>query len=363
MAYLYLENGVVFEGEFFGAEGSAAGEVVFSTNMTGYNETLTDKSFYGQILLQTFPLTGGCGVIPEDFESDSPSVAAYIVKNPCDKPSNFRSEGSLGGFLKSRGVVGLCGIDTRALVETLRENGTMNGGISAVKPTRNDIEKLKHHRIENAVSSVAVKETVTYNAETPEYNAALMDLGANNSLIRALTARGVQLTADNELLSKLRKSPAPSFEKEGGGTRFDGVVLSGGPGDPAASENAGIIETLKAVIAAGIPIFAVGLGHQLLALAHGFGTYKMKLGHRGSNIPVKDLTDGRVYITRENHGYAVSRDSVDPDTASEWFVNINDKTCEGLIYKNISAFSVQFYPVGDTAFVIDRFISAMGGGR
>jgi len=348
-AYLVLENGMIFEGESFGARGDITGEIVFTTGMTGYLETLTDQSYHGQIVLQTFPLIGNYGVIPSDFESSHVGARAYIVKHPCHDPSNFRSDGDLDTFLKRRNIIGLCGIDTRALTKIIRENGVMNGRITSGNFNLNEI---KSYRIENAVGNVSVSEREFYKSETSKYTVALFDFGLKDNIRRELINRGCDvwvMSCGSTAADVLNVLP-------------DGIMLSNGPGDPA--ENIEIIENLRGILKIGIPVFGICLGHQLLALANGFHTHKLKYGHRGANQPVKDTQSGRVYITSQNHGYAVSSDSIDKTISDEWFVNVNDGTCEGISYKNAPVFSVQFHPEAcagprDTAFLFDRFISSM----
>lgn len=351
-SYLILENGMVFEGQNFGSNKDVIGEIVFTTGMTGYLETLTDQSYHGQIVLQTFPLIGNYGVIPSDFESGSLGPLAYIIKTPCQAPSNFRSEGDIGTFLKSRGMVGLCGIDTRALTKIIREHGVMNGRITRLHPSEVSLEEIRSYKIKNAVQNVSCSRPVFYKAENPKYTVALYDFGMKESIKRELLKRGCNVwvlpwdTSPEEVL-KLKCS---------------GILLSNGPGDPA--DNLKIIENIKVFMHFGIPIFGICLGHQLLALANGFKTHKLKYGHRGSNQPVKDLKTGRVYISSQNHGYAVTADSIDRQIADEWFINVNDRTCEGLWYKHFQGFSVQFHPEAcagpqDTAFLFDLFISFM----
>ena len=341
--YLILENGVTFEGEYFGARGEVAGEMVFTTGMTGYLETLTDPSYYGQIVLQTFPLIGNYGVIPSDFESESAVVRAYIVKRPCQDPSNFRSEGNLDAFFKERGIIGLCGIDTRALTKIIRENGVMNGKITSSPPTEADRAEAGAYAIRNAVA--AVSPPVVTKTGSGSRRVALMDFGAKRGIANALTAR------DCEVWSFPHDTPAQEIMQ----MKPHGVMLSNGPGDPADPENRVIVETIRTLQQSGVPVFGICLGHQLLALANGYSTRKLKFGHRGANQPVKEVSTGRVYITSQNHGYAV----VANDGS---FVNVNDGTCEGLDYGN--SFSVQFHPEAhggplDTAFLFERFIERM----
>ena len=342
-AYLILESGAVFEGKSFGARGNVTGEVVFATGMTGYLETLTDPSYYGQIVVQTFPLIGNYGVIPSDFESAGVTMRAYIVKHPCQTPSNFRSEGALGTFLREREIIGLCGIDTRALTKIIRKNGVMNGKITVSKPMEADISEVKAYSVRNPVAAVSRRTPVkTGNGKR---RVALMDFGAKRGIADALAVRGCGVQTfshDAKSGEILRMKP-------------DGIMLSNGPGDPADPANSGIVETIRALMQSGVPVFGICLGHQLMALASGYSTKKLEFGHRGPNQPVKELSTGRVYITSQNHGYAVIAGNCS-------FVNVNDGTCEGLDYGN--SFSVQFHPEArggplDTAFLFDRFTERM----
>jgi carbamoyl-phosphate synthase small subunit len=341
-AFLTLENGDVLRGEPFGAPGEATGELVFTTGMTGYLETLTDPSYCGQIILQTFPLIGNYGVIPADFESAAVGAKAYIVKHPCQDPSNFRGEGNLDAFFQTQGVVGLYGIDTRALAKRIRVHGVMNGKITTAPPTERDIAELRRYAVRDAVAAVSCK-AVTKVGEGAR-RVALLDFGAKRGIANALAARGCEVlifphnTPANEILA----------------AKPGGVMLSNGPGDPADPANRCIVETIGALEQSGTPVFGICLGHQLLALAHGCHTQKLKFGHRGANQPVKDTRTGRVYITSQNHGYAVA--------AQGTFVNVNDGTCEGMDYGN--SFSVQFHPEAcggplDTSFLFDCFVERM----
>ncbi|MCL2220542.1 MAG: carbamoyl phosphate synthase small subunit [Chitinispirillia bacterium] len=342
-AYLILENGKVFEGERFGADGDVTGEIVFTTAMTGYLETLTDQSYHGQIVMQTFPLIGNYGVIPGDFESGGVGAKAYIVKYPCASPSNFRSEGSLGEFLKERGIIGLHGIDTRELTKIIRENGVMNGKITAAKPTDKDREEAKAYAVVNPIASVSCGAVTKLS--DGKRKVALMDFGAKRGIANALAARGCEVwsfpyAASADEIMKL--NPV-------------GIMLSNGPGDPADPGNKGIVETIRTLSKGSIPIFGICMGHQLLALANGYKTTKLKFGHRGANQPVKEVATGKVYITSQNHGYAV----VAEDNS---FINVNDGTCEGLDYG--TSFSVQFHPEAcggplDSGFLFDRFVKRM----
>ena len=345
-AYLVLENGKVFCGESFGAAGEVTAEVVFTTGMTGYLETLTDPSYYGQIVVQTFPLIGNYGVIPSDFESAAPCLKAYIVREWCQDPSNFRSEGVLDAFLKSAGIVGLYDIDTRALTRIIREAGVMNAQIVSSRE-KADREALKRYTVAGAVNAVSCREPVPPAAEGTR-NVVLWDFGAKANIRRELEKRGCAVTT----------VPASATAEAIAAMKPDGVMLSNGPGDPA--ENTGIIEELAKLCKTGIPLFGICLGHQLLALSQGAETVKLKYGHRGANQPVRDTETGRVYITSQNHGYAVVGDSL-PAGARLSFVNANDGTAEGVVYDNMPAFSVQFHPEAcggplDTGFLFDRFM-------
>jgi len=356
-AYLILENGIVFEGESFGAEKETMGELVFTTAMTGYLETLTDPSYFGQVVLQTFPLIGNYGVIPADFETDTPVLKGYIVREWCQAPSNFRCEGQLDAFLKEKGVPGICGIDTRALTRIVREYGVLNCKIQ-YKPDMTDDEMaaLKAYTIKDAVESTTCSEKEIFAPEGEEkYNIVLMDFGAKHNIGRELNKRGCRLTV----------VPAHTSAEEILALDPDGVMLSNGPGDPA--ENVQVIEELKKLCEAKIPIFGICLGHQLLALAQGGKTEKLHYGHRGANQPVKELNSGRVFITSQNHGYAVVSDSLH-EGAEVSFVNGNDGTCEGVVYTNMPAFSVQFHPEAcggpqETSFLFDKFLEMIDGSK
>lgn len=355
-AFLILADGTVFEGTSIGATGSTIGETVFTTGMTGYLETLTDPSYYGQIVTQTFPLIGNYGVIPQDFESKRSFVKGYIVRELCDLPSNFRCEGILEQFLKIQNIVGISGIDTRALTKKIRESGVMNGMIiSGELPKITDelLNKIKEYKIIDAVDSVqnSQVETKTQEAITEvqeNHKVVLFDFGAKANIQRELEKRGCKVTV----------VPSRTSADEVVKLNPDGIMLSNGPGDP--EENVEIIGEIRKLCQKNIPIFGICLGHQMLALARGAKTSKLKYGHRGGNHPVKDLETGRVYITSQNHGYAVQSSTL-PAFAKESFKNVNDGTCEGVTYTDIQAFSVQFHPEAcggpqDTNFLFDKFV-------
>ena len=380
-AYLILADGTVFEGNSIGAQGKTIGEVVFTTGMTGYLETLTDPSYFGQIVTQTFPLIGNYGVIPEDFESARSWVRGYIVREMCDGPSNFRCQGNLDDFLKAQNIVGICGIDTRALTKKLRESGVMNGMIVSGKDSSTVISansnvisvldteifnEIKEYTITDAVKSVSRKEKG--EPVLPVFaskHVALFDFGAKANIQRELEKRGCKVTV----------VPYNTTAQEIINLNPDGIMLSNGPGDPA--ENTGVIAEIrklcewnKKIVESSstmtnhvIPIFGICLGHQMLALARGAKTSKLKYGHRGGNHPCKDLLTNRVYITSQNHGYAVEPASLPPQARLS-FINVNDNTCEGIEYTDIPAFSVQFHPEAcggphDTNFLFDRFLKMM----
>lgn len=352
--YLVLENGQIFKGIGFGAQGDTTGEVVFTTGMTGYLETLTDPSYYGQIVIQTFPLIGNYGVISPDFESPRPSLRGYIVRDWCETPSNFRSEGDLDSFLKENGIVGLCGIDTRALTRIIREHGVMNGKITA-DPAAVELETVKAYRVEQAIPSVTCENPLYFSPEQKRRRVALWDFGAKENIRRELVKRDCEVVV----------MPASSTAEEILALSPNGVMLTNGPGDPA--DNMDIVKEIRRVCDSKMPVFGICMGHQLLALSQGARTVKLKYGHRGANQPVKNLDTGRVYITSQNHGYAVDASTL-PANAVQNYINGNDGSCEGIRYTDIPAFSVQFHPEAcagplDTGFLFDQFIRLMDGGE
>ncbi len=354
-AYIVLEDKTVMEGESMGARGTTIGEVVFSTGMTGYQETLTDPSYFGQIVTQTFPLIGNYGINSEDYEGVKSWVKGYIVREWCELPSNFRSEETLDKFLREQNIIGICGVDTRHLTKKLREHGVMNGMITTEDPyprLEEIAKELKAFAIKDAVKSVSVKSPQTYLAQNGQYKVVLYDFGYKKNILRSLNSKGCDVIV----------VPSCTTAQEIVDMHPDGIMLSNGPGDPA--ENVEIIENLKKLMQQDIPIFGICLGHQLLALANGAKSQKLKYGHRGSNQPVKDLKRDRTYITSQNHGYAIVNDSVDPCIGQVSHINANDQTCEGIRYVNRRAFTVQFHPEAsagpkDSAYLFDEFISMM----
>lgn len=351
-ACLILANGEVFEGKSFGKEGAVIGEVVFTTAMTGYQETLTDPGFCGQLVTQTFPLIGNYGVNGEDSESQA-SAGGYIVREYCETPSNFRAKGDIDGFLTERGIIGLYDIDTRQLTRTLRENGTMNGMITTGEFTVEEaLGKINAHAPGRLVPEISVKAPEEHACENARFRVALVDFGHKQSLVRELGACGATVTV----------FPWNTGAGELTGFAPHGVLLSDGPGDPAELLEA--VETIKKLTECGIPLFGIGLGHQLLALARGGRTVKLKYGHRGGNQPVIDLRLDRTFITAQNHGYAVVPDSIPAQIGEISHINANDKTCEGVRYLDAPAFSVQFQPQShggpnDTAYLFDTFTKMM----
>ena len=350
MAYLVLGNGMIFEGLRIGAPVDRVGELVFTTGMEGYLETLTDPSYYGQIVTHSFPMIGNYGLIPEDFEG-KPALFGYIVRELCGAPSNFRSRGALDDYLKAQGIPGLCGVDTREIVRVTREEGVMNAMICDAVPA--DLSAIRAFRVERAVASVTCARKTVCPAEGEErFRVALMDYGAKRNIIRSLQRRECTVTvfpADTAAETVLKEDP-------------DGIMLSNGPGDP--KENTGCIAEIRKLLGKK-PIFGICLGHQLTALALGGDTVKLKYGHRGGNQPVKDLQTGRTRITSQNHGYAVVAESL-KGAGAETFVNANDGSCEGMAYPDLNCFTVQFHPEAcpgpqDTAFLFDRFIAMMEG--
>ena len=348
-AYLVLADGTAFEGEGFGAPASAVGELVFSTGMAGYIETLTDPSYYGQIVLQTFPMIGNYGVIEADFEGEC-AIRGYVVREWCRQPSNFRSQYDLDAFLKAKGVPGICGVDTREVTKIIRERGVMNAMIAPRIP--DDLSELRRYAVTGAVKAVSAGKTSIHPADGEQKRrVTLIDYGAKANIVRELQRRGCAVKAvpaDTPAEAILADSP-------------DGVMLSNGPGDPA--ENTECIAELKKLLGR-VPLFGICLGHQLAALAAGGRTVKLKYGHRGANQPVKDLAAGRTYITSQNHGYAVVSDCLPAGRVR--FINANDRTCEGIDYPEWRAFTVQFHPEAcagpkDTVFLFDRFIALMEG--
>lgn len=388
-AFLVLEDGTVFEGTHIGADREVISEIVFNTSMAGYLEVLTDPSYAGQAVCMTYPLIGNYGICKDDMESLKPWPDGFIVRELSRIPSNFRCDMTIQQFLEENNVPGIAGIDTRALTKILREKGTMNGMITTNENFVLDevLPRLKEYTTGKVVERVSCKEKYTVAARSLQENGplsgsarfdkeawakgireqkpslvkeangtglkvALMDFGAKKNIADSLAARGCQVTVYPAL------TPAEEIIAD----CPDGIMLSNGPGDP--KECTSIIEEIKKLYQTEIPIFAICLGHQLMALANGADTHKMKYGHRGGNHPVKDLATGRVYISSQNHGYVVDTDRLDPAVAVPAFVNVNDGTNEGLRYTGKNIFTVQFHPEAcpgpqDSGYLFDRFIAMM----
>lgn len=348
--YIVLEDGHVFEGERFGAEGEAIGEFIFTTGMCGYVELLSDPTYYGQIVMHTFPLIGNYGIMEEDFESSKSHIKAYVVREWCEAPSNFRCEYTLDEYLKKQGVVGVCGVDTREITRIIRDNGVMNAVITD-DPSKVDFDEIKAYKIKEAVAQVGCKEKYTVESEEHKKNVALVDFGKTKSIIAELTKRGCDVTV----------VPYNATAEEILALGADGIVLSNGPADP--KENMDAVEEIKKLIAK-VPMLGIGLGHQLAALALGGDTVKMQYGHHGANQPVKSTESGKTYITSQNHGYEVVAKSL--ACGIESFVNANDGTCEGMKYADKLLITTQFHPEAcisplNTHYVYDEFITMMGG--
>lgn len=358
-AFLILEDATVFEGTHIGAKKEVISEIVFNTSMAGYLEVLTDPSYAGQAVCMTYPLIGNYGVCREDMESKKLWPDAFIVREISRTASNFRSEMTLQEILLEYDVPGIAGIDTRALTKILREKGTMNGMITTDENFNLDeiIPKLNAYKTGKVVEVVTCEHKYDFGNEERKGNGkrvALLDLGAKDNIARSLVKRGCEVTV----------YPALTKAEEILADKPDGIMLSNGPGDP--KECVTIIEEIKKLYESDVPIFAICLGHQLMALATGADTFKMKYGHRGGNHPVKDLQTGRVYISSQNHGYVVDMEKLDPQVAVPAFVNVNDGTNEGLSYTGKNIFTVQFHPEAcpgpqDSGYLFDRFIDMMGG--
>ena len=349
--YLLLANGQLYEGTLMGAAKPVMAELVFTTAMTGYLETLTDPSYEGEIVIQTFPTIGNYGVIPEDFESPRPRLSAYIVRELCDEPSNFRCQGKLDDYLKAQGIPCLTGVDTRALTRVIRNAGVMNAALLTEKPENPEeiCAQLKVLPFHPSIQDVTC-DGVQPAKKRGIHNVVLWDFGAKANIQRELEKRGCAVTV----------VPASATAQEILNLNPDGLMLSNGPGDPA--EPVEVIENLKHIFELNIPTFGICLGHQLSALAAGAKTMKLKYGHRGANQPVTDFESGRTFITSQNHGYAVVGEELPAEMGEVAQVNANDGTCEGIKYKKWNCFTVQFHPEAnggpkDTEFLFDRFLN------
>ncbi|MDN5363014.1 MAG: carbamoyl-phosphate synthase small subunit [Eubacteriales bacterium] len=358
-AKLALEDGTIFEGIAFGAKGERAGEVVFNTGMTGYQEILTDPSYCGQIVTMTYPLIGNYGINDDDFESRRPFVRGFVVREFCQEPSNWRARRTIAEYLEENGIVGIAGIDTRALTRRIRIHGAMRGIITtedlSPQELMEKVQAVPDISSQDLVVEVTIKES--YRLEGGRFRVVLMDFGAKLNIARELHRRGCDVTV----------VPAHTRAEEILAMDPDGIMLSNGPGDPQQVPYA--VETVRRLIGKK-PIFGICLGHQIIGIALGAATYKLKFGHRGSNHPVKDYLTGKVYITSQNHGFVVD-DRTLPDDVIVTHRNLNDGSVEGLMHRELPLFSVQYHPEAapgpwDSAYLFDRFIEMMereGGGR
>jgi len=353
-AFLVLEDGTTYEGSVFGADREVLGEVVFATGMTGYQESLTDPSYFGQILVSSYPLIGNYGVNSEDSQSDRVKVWGYAVKERCEYPSHRLCKYTIEELLKKDDVPGITGIDTRSLIRRLRDHGTMKGGISTDNPERvlERIRSMRHPEETNLVSRVSI-DRILKHERGKSRTVALFDCGLKSNII-------------NELMKRFNviQMPYNVSEKEVRTLDPDGIFISNGPGNPAHPE---VLATTVAALRGlkdDFPMMGICLGHQLLSLVFGARTYKLKFGHRGINQPVK--FERRVYITSQNHGFAVDPESVDGAGLEVTMVNLNDGTVEGLRHKELPIFSVQFHPEAqpgpqDTSFLFDMFAKTLEG--
>ncbi|MDW8044865.1 MAG: glutamine-hydrolyzing carbamoyl-phosphate synthase small subunit [Nitrososphaerota archaeon] len=354
-ALFALEDGSIFYGKGFGAEGEAYGEAVFCTSMTGYEEALTDPSYNGQILIMTYPLIGNYGIHESSFQSERIQVEGFVVMEACKIPSHHRPIKTIHEFLRDYGIPAIEGVDTRALTIKIRKYGVMKSAlITYTNDPPNIDEVLRKTRNQPSTSEIdLVREVTRRNVERIDvkgnYEVVLIDCGVKKSIIDALLRRGVNITI----------VPANVNYEEIMDYDPDGVVISNGPGDPAYIRY--VIETVEKLIGK-LPMLGICLGHQLLALASGAKTYKMKFGHRGSNHPVKDLITNRVYITSQNHGFAVEPSSLDGTGFKISSINVNDRTVEGLIHRELPIISTQYHPEGhsgprDAEYVFDLFLN------
>ena len=354
-AYLYLENGQVLEGHSFGAAGTAMGELVFTTGMTGCVESLTDPSYYGQLVVYTFPQFGNYGICHKDKESPHCQMGGVVVREYCQTPSNFRCEETVDAFLKAQNVVGIAGVDTRRLARHIRDEGTCKALIvDAQTPSIACLAKMRSTALPtNQVSVVSTKSPWISACANPKHRVVAVDCGIKHNIIRSLNARGCEVTI----------VPWTVTVEEVMAMHPDGLFISNGPGNP---EDAKPVIALVRALRGKLPIFGICLGHQIIALAYGASTYKLKFGHRGGNHPVKNLQTGKVEITSQNHSYAVKADSLAGTGLTVTHVNLLDGTVEGQKCAADRIFSVQYHPESapgpqDSAYLFDEFIAMMEG--
>jgi carbamoyl-phosphate synthase small subunit len=366
-AVLLLEDGTVFEGKGFGAHGCKCGEVVFNTAMTGYQEILTDPSYHEQIVTMTYPLIGNYGTNPGDWESRGIYASGFVVKENCDYPSNWRNTAALDGYLKQNDIIGIEGIDTRKLVRHIRIEGAMRGVISssemAIKKLTAKLQEYPGLVGRDLVKDVTIDKAYAWNeglldifsdkqpACEAKYKVVAIDYGMKRNISRLLCSHGCAVTV----------VPAQATAKEILARKPDGVFLSNGPGDPAAVTYA--VDTVRALLGK-VPIFGICLGHQILGLALGGRTYKLKFGHHGANHPVKNLKTGKIEITSQNHGFCVDLDSLAHKDIELTHLNLNDNTCEGIRSRKLCAFAVQYHPEAspgphDSRYLFHDFVELM----
>ena len=351
-----LEDGSVYAGTAHGDFKETACEIVFNTSMTGYVEILTDPSYAGQGVVMTYPMIGNYGICRADFESEKLQPSAFIVHELCDTPSNFRCDGTIDDLLREYHIPCLSGIDTRAVVKKLRESGTMRGVLTAdIADKERLMSAIKAFKQDKLVECVTLREKIVLGENNNGAKIALMDFGTKRNIAQSLVNRGCVVT----------QYPAWTTAEEIMKAAPDGIMLSNGPGDPA--DCVGIIKEIKKLYDYGIPTFAICLGHQLMALANGGETERMKYGHRGANHPVKFLHEDRTYLSSQNHGYMVNGKGL-PRNAEINCINVNDKTVEGIVYHGKPVFTVQFHPEAnsgprDTSFLFDKFIKMAAEGR
>lgn len=348
---LVLEDGTVYKGYGFGADVEMAGEVVFNTSMVGYQETISDPSYNGQIITFTYPLIGNYGINRDDYETINPSIKGIITREICKRPSNFRSKSTLDDILIQLNIPAISGIDTRSLTKKIRESGTIKGIIVSIdKNPEEVVKKLKEEKLPtNQIEQVSTKKSFVSPGRGKRV--VLIDLGMKSGILRELNSRDCDIVVVPHNISAteiLRQNP-------------DGIMISNGPGDPTDVPET--IETIKKLIGK-VPIFGICMGHQLISLACGAKTYKLKFGHRGANQPVKNLLTGKVDITSQNHGYAVDLESLKETDLELTHIAVNDGTCEGVRHKKYPVFSVQYHPEAspgphDSNYLFDQFIENM----